>query len=145
MCSVCSTGFRLSILIGIFYEIKDSCQLNVNEFGAKLTGICYPSLKEDSTVDVGLKLPSKIKVNLFKGETGVIIAELPDYDVSTEADSPLEIDYLVNDLIHVYFNIPEEYRKAIRYVPEELKKEITLRSHLVFQKFISDDAQRIFK
>ena len=91
----------------------------------------------------GLILPSKIKIRIFKGQSGVIIAELPDYDISTEADSILEVDDLINDLIFVYFDIPENLRKVIRYIPEKPRQEIDLKSHLIFQKFISSDAKRI--
>ncbi|MBI2012294.1 hypothetical protein HYS91_06060 [Candidatus Daviesbacteria bacterium] len=94
---------------------------------------------------LGNLLPSKIEVRIFKGKSGVFIAELPEYDVSTEVDSLLEIDDLINDLIYVYFDVPKEYRKAIRYMSEELKKEIDLKSHLVFQKFISSEAERLFR
>lgn len=92
-----------------------------------------------------LKLPERIKVNIIKGSSGVFIAELPEYDISTEADQFCDVDYLINDLIWVYFDVPEEYRKAIRYVPEVQKKEMDLRSHLIFQKFYSSEAGRLFR
>lgn len=91
------------------------------------------------------QMPEKIKVNILKGSSGVFIAELPEYDISTEADEFCELDDLINDLIWVFFDVPEEYRKAIRYVPEKEKKEIDLRSHLIFQKFYSSEANRLFR
>lgn len=96
-------------------------------------------------MDLGNLLPSKIQVKIFKGKSGVFIAELPEYDISTEANSFLEVDDLINDLIYVYFDVPHEYRKAIRYVPKETKRGIDLNSHLVFQKFISSEAGRLFR
>lgn len=96
-------------------------------------------------MDKGQSLPSKIQVKIFKGTSGVYIAELPEFDISTEADSPSDIDTLINDLIYVYFDVPADLRKIIRYMPEEPAKEMNLRSQLIFQKFISSDAQRIFK
>lgn len=92
-----------------------------------------------------LQLPEKIKVLLRKGSSGVFIAELPEYDISTEADSIWEIDDLINDLIWVYFDVPLEFRKEIRYVQEKPKKEIDLRVHIVFQKFISSESNRLFR
>lgn len=92
-----------------------------------------------------LQLPEKIKVLLRKGSSGVFIAELPEYDISTEADSIWEIDDLINDLICVYFDVPQEFRKEIRYVQEEPRKEIDLRAHLIFQKFISSEVNRLFR
>lgn len=94
-------------------------------------------------MDKGRLLPFEIKVRMLKGESGVIIAELPDYDIFTEADSILELDDLINDLIYVYFDIPKDLRKTIRYVPEKPRQEIDLNSHLIFQKFISSEANRI--
>lgn len=95
-------------------------------------------------MEKGILLPSKIKIKIFRGQSGAIIAELPDYDISTEADSIWEVDDLINDLIYVYFDVPENLRKAIRYIPEKPRQEINLKSQLIFQKFISSEAKRIF-
>lgn len=92
-----------------------------------------------------LQLPERIKVNIIRGSSGVFIAELPEYDISTEADQIWDLDDLINDLIWVYFDVPQEYRKAIRYVPEVQKKEIDVRSHLIFQKFYSSESNRLFR
>lgn len=92
-----------------------------------------------------LRLPERIKVHLTRGASGVFIAELPEYDISTEADQFCDLDFLINDLIWIYFDVPEEYRKAIRYVSEKEKKEIDLKSHLIFQKFYSSEAGRLFR
>jgi len=92
-----------------------------------------------------INLPGNIKVRVFKGQSGCFIAELPEFDISTEANSAWEIEELVNDLIYVYFDVPKEYRKAIRYVPADLRKTVDIKSQLIFQKFISSDAERLFK
>lgn len=92
-----------------------------------------------------LQLPERIKVHISKGSSGVFIAELPEYDISTEADSIWEIDDLINDLIWVYFDVPQEFRKEIRYVPERPRKEIDLSAQLIFQKFISSESNRLFR
>lgn len=94
-------------------------------------------------MEKGFLLPSKVKIRIFKGQSGIFIAELPDYDISTEADSILEVDDLINDLIYVYFDVPQNLRKNVRYIPEKPRQEIDLESLLIFQKFISSDAKRI--
>lgn len=94
-----------------------------------------------------LSLPHQILVKLSPGEkSGVIIAELSDYDVFTEMDSLLELDDQVNDLIYTLFEVPKEFQKAIRYEPIRSKKEIStdLGRQLTFLKFISSEANRIF-
>lgn len=92
-----------------------------------------------------ISLPKSIKVKVLKGQSGCFIAELPEYNISTEADSVIEIDELVNDLIYVYFDVPKEFRKEIRYVPSSSRKDISLKAQIVFQKFLSSDAQRLFE
>lgn len=90
-----------------------------------------------------ISLPKSIKVKVLKGQSGCFIAELPEYNISTEADSVIEIDELVNDLIYVYFDVPKEFRKEIRYVSSSPRK-VDLKTQLIFQKFLSSDAQRLF-
>lgn len=94
-----------------------------------------------------LSLPHQILVKLLPGEkSGVIIAELPEYDVFTEMDSLLELDDLINDLIYTLFEVPKEFQKAVRYEPVKPKREISadLGKQLTFLKFISSEANRIF-
>ncbi len=99
-------------------------------------------------IDNKVMLPERIKVKFFKGKSGVWIAELPEFDISTESDSLLQIDELLNDLIFVYFDVPIQQRKSIRYVrvePERNINEKTLEKGLsYFEKFISSEAFRIY-
>lgn len=104
----------------------------------------FKKLKMDQNI---LSLPHKILVRLSPGEkSGVIIAELIEYDVFTEVDSLLELDDLINDLIYTLFEVPKEFQKAIRYEPLKSKKEIStdLGKQITFLKFISSEADRIF-
>lgn len=93
-------------------------------------------------------LPSKIKVKIFKGESGAWIAELPEFDISTESDSPYYIEELLNDLIYVYFDVPHEDRKSVKYVLLNPIKEIAESKDVhpfYFQKFISSEKFRLYK
>ena len=45
------------------------------------------------------KLPHVIKVRIIKGSSGVFLAELPEYDIHTEADSRSGLDFMINDLM----------------------------------------------
>lgn len=92
-----------------------------------------------------LNLPSSIQVNISKGTSGVWIANLPEYDIFTEADNIWEIDNLINDLVFTYFDVPKELQASVRYVPSQPKDEISIGDHLILQKFISSEAERIFR
>lgn len=92
-----------------------------------------------------LNLPNSIHVNISKGKSGVWIANLPKYDIFTEADNVWEIDNLINDLVFTYFDVPKELQASIRYVPSQPKEEINIGAHLTLQKFISSEAERIFR
>jgi len=85
-----------------------------------------------------LELPSKIKVAIFRSTMGVYIAELPDYDLHTEADSIQELAFNVNDLIYAYFDVDKEYQKGIWYRPVDGTNQISSQKSvpLVFQKFL---------
>mgnify|MGYP001568530031 CR=1 FL=1 len=63
------------------------------------------------------KLPDKIQVDVTKGESGVLLARLPTFDVFTEADNLNELFIQVNDLINAYFDVPKEYQDKICYMP----------------------------
>ena len=96
-------------------------------------------------MELHFKLPSKIKVRRFRGESGVFIAELPDFDVFTEADNIWELDAQINDLIFTFFDTPEELQKQIRYVQEEpSQKPSDIEKLLFFQKFISSDLEQAY-
>ncbi|MFH1289497.1 MAG: hypothetical protein ABIH88_02135 [Patescibacteria group bacterium] len=61
------------------------------------------------------RLPAVIKVKIIKTKEGSYIAELPKYDIFTEADSLLELDYNINDLIYTFFDMPKKYHGKIVY------------------------------
>lgn len=56
------------------------------------------------------KLPKVIKVKIIKTKEGNYIADLPEYDIFTEADNPLKLDYYINDLIYTFFDVPKKYQ-----------------------------------
>lgn len=64
-----------------------------------------------------LKLPQKIKVSVSKGESGCLVAQLPEFDIFTEADNLSHLFFQVNDLIYTYFNIPKKYQNEIYFRP----------------------------
>lgn len=69
------------------------------------------------------KIPDFLKVDVKKGETGVLIAELPDYGVFTEAEDLNELFGNVNDLMYTYFDIPKKYHDEICFVPNTSARE----------------------
>lgn len=92
-----------------------------------------------------LKLPDSIKVRISLVETGYF-AELPEYDIFTQANTLDELDFMINDLIMVFFDVPESLRSSVQYVNVNAKhNKIDLASHLIFQKFISSEAIAIFR
>lgn len=66
-------------------------------------------------------LPQEIKVRVHKSKHGKYIAELIEYDVFTESESPRELLNLINDLVYELFDVPKKYQKFIFYKPEENK------------------------
>ncbi len=62
-------------------------------------------------------VPDQILVQVSIGESGVILAELPELDVFTEADSLNHLFLQVNDLIYTALDIPKEFQDKMRYVP----------------------------
>ena len=62
-------------------------------------------------------LPEEIKVKVRKGNSGRYLIDLPDYDIFTEAETVKEIDFMINDLIYTYFNIPKKVPFKIYYLP----------------------------
>lgn len=71
------------------------------------------------TVKELFKLPQQIKVDVKKGETGVLIADLPEFELFTEANDLNELFINVNDLICTYYDIPTEYHNQIRFIPND--------------------------
>lgn len=62
-------------------------------------------------------LPSHISVQIQKGDSGVLIAALDQYDAVTEASDLNELFFNVNDLIYTIFDIPKKYQKDIQFLP----------------------------
>lgn len=73
------------------------------------------------------QLPSNIQVDIMKGESGILLAKLPAYDVFTEADSLNELFGQVNDLIYAYFEVPKKFQDRIRYIPPREVQENLIR------------------
>jgi hypothetical protein len=91
-------------------------------------------------------LPNKILVSIHQGKSGAWIADLPKYDIFKEADSQIELDYFINDLIFSYFEVPDMVRKMIKYTPypEEVEQESRGKEpsweDIAFLKYISPNA-----
>ncbi|OGK21653.1 hypothetical protein A3C23_02655 [Candidatus Roizmanbacteria bacterium RIFCSPHIGHO2_02_FULL_37_13b] len=69
-------------------------------------------------------LPKTIKVNIMRHKDGSgYFAKLSEYDVFTEADTELELEEMINDLIYDLFEVPKEYQGKIRYLKENKDKE----------------------
>lgn len=85
-----------------------------------------------------IKLPENIKIRVLRGEMGKYIAELIDYNVFTEADNLCELDYLINDLIYIYFDVPVKMRKNIKYILPEFKPSLLTSSsnYMNYQKYL---------
>jgi len=90
-------------------------------------------------------VPAKVKVKVFRGKSAWI-AEIPEFDLHTEADSPIELEFMVNDLLFTFFDVPPRYRRQIRFVPEKPREAIDIsdKKSLIFQKFLAPDAFRLF-
>ncbi len=73
------------------------------------------------------KIPKSLKVDVKKGETGVLIAELPTLGVFTEAEDLNELFINVNDLIYTYFDIPKKYQDKICFVPNVFAREVLVK------------------
>lgn len=86
-------------------------------------------------------LPKVIKVKVIKGESGCFIAELPKYDVFTEADSLLELEWNVNDLIYTLFDVPKKYHGKIWYRPAKrrVKDLAKVKIPYPFQRLLASD------
>jgi len=92
-----------------------------------------------------LLVPEKVRVMIFQGESGAYIAEFPDLDVHTEASSPAELEFMINDLLYAYFEVPKYLRMLVRYAPEKPKDSLYMstKKDILFRKFISSEAQRV--
>lgn len=68
------------------------------------------------------KWPDRIRVKINQLEKGIILAELPDYGVFTEADNSFELFSNINDLIYALFDIPKKFQGKIFYYPSPKAK-----------------------
>lgn len=69
------------------------------------------------------KIPKFLKVDVKKGQKGVLIVELPQFTIATEANDLNELFFNVNDLIYTYFDIPKKYQDKICFVPNVTARE----------------------
>ncbi|MEK7119308.1 MAG: hypothetical protein AAB457_01990 [Patescibacteria group bacterium] len=69
------------------------------------------------------KLPDRIKVSVIKGESGALLARLPDYEVFTESDNLNDLVFQVNDLIYTFFDVPKKYHDDIFFQPERATQD----------------------
>ena len=91
---------------------------------------------------INLNLPPVIKVRIVRNASGVgYYAELPEFGVFTEANSRLELDDMVNDLIYELFDIPRSIQKKIRYflsdgdkLPKNVGSLLMMGTRDVFEK-----------
>lgn len=64
-----------------------------------------------------MPLPAYIAVQIQKGDSGIFIASLDQYNAVTEASDLNELFFNVNDLIYTIFDIPKKYQKNIQFLP----------------------------
>lgn len=69
------------------------------------------------------KIPKKLKVDVKKGASGALIAELPTFGIFTEANDLNELFLNVNDLIYTYYDIPKKYQDEISFIPNNAARE----------------------
>jgi hypothetical protein len=92
-------------------------------------------------------LPQIIKIKIMPLESGEgYCAELPEYDVFTEADNPNDLDIMVNDLIFDLFSVPKEFQSKICYRKinkdddfEKVREIMFLSTPEVSQKYFSHE------
>ena len=72
------------------------------------------------------KLPRELSVQVRKGESGILLADLPELYLFTEAEDLNELFFTVNDLIITYFNIPKKFQNKINYSPTKEAQEFLL-------------------
>jgi len=77
-------------------------------------------------------LPQLIKVKIISHKNGDgFCAELPEYDVFTEADTEFQLDIMINDLIFDLFSVPKKFQSKIRYIKENSDQEFEKAKKLV--------------
>ncbi len=94
-----------------------------------------------------LNLPLIIKVRISKGKSGSYLAEFPEHNIHTESDSLSGLDFMINDLVYAYFDVPKKYWGKITYRKKEIKPkpQADLRKLLAYQQFIASNATPMFK
>lgn len=92
-------------------------------------------------------LPSKIKVKVAQEKSGVLFAELPEYDIFTEADTFNELIINVNDLVYTYFDLPKKDRSKVWYAPPliQRKKEAFPLNPVLFKVLTEPGSNYSFK
>lgn len=64
-----------------------------------------------------MSLPVHIAVHIQKGDSGVLVAMLDEFNAVTEASDLNELFFNVNDLIYTIFDIPKKYQDEIQFLP----------------------------
>lgn len=81
-------------------------------------------------INLPVDLPDKIRIDVKKGESGRLLAELPQYSIFTEARDLNHLFIQVNDLIYTYFDVPKKYQKQIWFLPpSDLQEQFLERSY----------------
>lgn len=64
-----------------------------------------------------MSLPAHIAVRIQKGDSGVLVAMLDEFNAVTEANDLNELFFNVSDLIYTIFDIPKKYQNDIQFFP----------------------------
>jgi len=65
-------------------------------------------------------LPEQIQIKILEHTSGMAyFAELPEFDVFTEADSLEDLGAMINDLIYELFDVPKKIQHQIKYAPSK--------------------------
>ena len=84
--------------------------------------------------------PGQVKVKISQPKKGILFAELPEYDVFTEANDPFELFSNVNDLIYALFDIPKSLQGKIFYYPSpKIKPFQKTPSSLLFYSLLKEN------
>jgi len=82
-------------------------------------------------------LPTRIKVKVKKGTIAKYLAQLPELDIFTEADSLAELQININDLICTFFDIPKKYQQDLWYRPAVNNPNLIPIKSIDFNKLIA--------
>ena len=92
-----------------------------------------------------LGLPSKIKVKIIKGSSKSYVAELPEYDIHTESESLSGLDYMINDLIYAYFDVPKKLWGKVWYKELKVEPQIDFQKLLLYQQYVASNNRYLIK